>query len=233
MQMELNPEQKLVIFLHISKTGGTTMNGILHQQYRRDTIFNVSRINFPHQFDELPTIPQEKVLFKGHMLFGLHNYLPSPATYFTILRHPIERMISSYNYLRGNPDFKTLAKTIDMKSFFQSILKEGKLGLLTNRQTKIVSGHGLVNCSDERALIEKAKENFDKHFAVVGLTKRFDETLVLLNNAFGWKNPVYVRQNVSKKTSEMKTLDGETLKFLEYFNQLDIELYEYARTKFE
>ena len=208
------------------------MNGILNQQYRRDTIFNVSRINFPHQFDELPTIPQEKILFKGHMLFGLHNYLPYPAIYFTILRHPVKRMISLYNYLRGNPDYKkTLAKKMDMKSFFQSILKEGKLGLLTNRQTKIVSGHGLVNCSDERALIEKAKENFDKHFAIVGIRERFDETLVLLKNAFCWKNPVYVRQNVNKKNQRDEDIYGETLKFLESLNQLDIKLYEYARNK--
>src|SRR5438105_758705 len=40
-------------------------------------------------------------VFKGHMLFGLHEVLPQPATYITVLRDPIERTLSAYYFMRS------------------------------------------------------------------------------------------------------------------------------------
>ena len=40
-------------------------------------------------------------MFKGHMLFGLHAILPQPATYITVVREPVDRVISSFYFMRN------------------------------------------------------------------------------------------------------------------------------------
>jgi Sulfotransferase family len=42
------------------------------------------------------------------MPFGLHKILPQPATYITVVREPIDRMISAFYFMRGynlHPDY--------------------------------------------------------------------------------------------------------------------------------
>ena len=40
-------------------------------------------------------------MFKGHMLFGLHKILPQPSTYITVLRDPVERVLSAFYFMRS------------------------------------------------------------------------------------------------------------------------------------
>ena len=39
-------------------------------------------------------------LVMGHFQYGIHEFLPQEYTYVTIVRDPVERVISHYNYLR-------------------------------------------------------------------------------------------------------------------------------------
>lgn len=82
-------------------------------------------------------------------------------------------------------------------------------------------------------MLALAKENIDKHFAVVGLTERFDETLILCQLAFNWKMPFYTKRNVTQKKADSSNMDAETLEVIRQYNALDIELYEYAQKRFE
>ena len=40
-------------------------------------------------------------MFKGHMTFGLHEVLPQTATYITVLRDPVDRVISAFYFMRN------------------------------------------------------------------------------------------------------------------------------------
>ena len=43
-------------------------------------------------FAQIPPARLRKTrMFKGHMLFGLHEILPQPSTYITVLRDPVDR----------------------------------------------------------------------------------------------------------------------------------------------
>ena len=48
-------------------------------------------------------------------------------------------------------------------------------------------------------MLETAKRNLEAHFAWVGITERFDESLVLLGRTFGWRDVRYVSANVSRR----------------------------------
>jgi hypothetical protein len=78
-----------------------------------------------------------------------------------------------------------------------------------------------------------AKRNLEKHFAIVGLTEQFDETLILLRRSLGWRRvPFYIRQNATKNRLLKDDLSTEVLNAIKRYNELDMELYEYARERF-
>ena len=99
--------EKSVIFLHIPKVGGSTISKIIERQYRPRNIFHVrdnssqKRIqNCVDEFKVLPVAEKERIkVLMGHMGFGLHNFLPQPSVYFTLLRDPVERVISYYYFI--------------------------------------------------------------------------------------------------------------------------------------
>src|SRR4030067_55468 len=113
-----------------------------------------------------------------------------------------------------------------------------------NEQTRLVSGidSEFGKCTSE--MLEAAKENLKKYFTVVGLSEYFDETVLLMKLAFGWKLPIrlslkkivsgtsspfYERTNVSINRVRRDELSEDDLSAINKFNELDIQLYEYAK----
>jgi hypothetical protein len=86
------------------------------------------------------------------------------------------------------------------------------------------------SCPDE--MLGIAKRNLAECFAVVGITEEFDRSLILMKRILGWRNPFYVSQNVSRRRPRKEGLPVETLRVIQAYNALDIELYRYARELF-
>jgi hypothetical protein len=101
---------------------------------------------------------------------------------------------------------------------------------LDNGQTRSLAGVtdvGFGECSSE--VLELAKDHLRDYFAVVGLTERFDETLILMKKALKWNTPpFYVRLNVSRNRPRLEDIAKDTLDLIARYNELDCELYEYA-----
>src|SRR4030095_2657311 len=97
-------EQRLIIFLHLPKTAGSTLARIIERQYKANAILHL----YPSSFgEELAAIPQNRMelvrIVMGHLYFGAHAFLSQPCTYLTMLRDPVDRVISHYNYVRHQP----------------------------------------------------------------------------------------------------------------------------------
>jgi hypothetical protein len=84
----------------------------------------------------------------------------------------------------------------------------------------------------EAEILALAKKNLQEAFTVVGLTERFDETLLLLKNAFYWRNVFYVKLNVTRSRPQSDEISPETRCAIHEHNQLDLELYHYAQELF-
>jgi hypothetical protein len=80
--------------------------------------------------------------------------------------------------------------------------------------------------------LEIAKKNLRDHFSVVGLSERFDETLILIKRKFGWRLPCYVKVNVTKNRPSKGSLSDSTLELLQEHTVLDEQLYKYAQDLF-
>lgn len=225
-------QDPMVIFLHIPKAGGTTLNGIINQQYPKNTTFRFHRIDTWRTINDLPQQRRESLrLIRGHFAFGLHQFLPCDAIYFTLLRDPVARFISEYHYIRRSPGLK-LHEQLQSISLEQYIDTKGQTA--GNLQTRLLFGLSKISNATPEAIVAQAKENLDRYFHVVGLVERFDETLVLLKQAFHWRSPVYVKQNTTSTHEKVRLpISEKTLEKIRECNAMDLELYAYATQKFE
>lgn len=234
----ISPEHT-VVFLHIPKAAGTTLHDVLERQYARDRIYNVIgprdvRID---AFRALPVDERRRYrLIKGHMHFGLHELIPNPTTYITVLRDPVDRVLSHYFYVKRTPRHY-LYKHVTEKSITLEEYVSSRMSLeLNNGQVRALFGSGHVDVpygTCTREMLIAANHNLQHHFSIVGIAERFDETLLLMKRAMGWKRPpVYVRKNVTKSRLRRTDVAASVIRRIEADNELDIELYDRARSAF-
>ena len=224
-----------LIFLHIPKTGGSTLYKILEQQYAP---FETITLDTPGvaRFKTLSADERGRYrLIQGHLCFGLHRFIPRASTYITFLRHPVERAVSFYYYARTTPDhylYPVLtAERLDLKTMLARKLTSE----LCNDQTRALAGDEWEDPERlvTRDALDRAKGNLQTHFRLVGLLEEFDASLLLLHRAFGWQVPFYFKENVTKAKPPEASLDVETRRLVEDTNSLDLELYEFARNLFD
>jgi hypothetical protein len=233
-----NGQPPTVIFLHLPKAAGTTLYQVINRQYPPAAILT-SEHPWPNWIGKFSQVPdahkaQYKII-RGHVRFGLHEYLPQPATYFTVVRHPVDRIISFYYFVRQSPDHYLYEAVTTQQMSLADLIHNQISTELDNGQTRNVSGIGHTigfgECSPE--ILASAKQHLRERFSVVGLTDRFDETLLLLKRAFGWRMPLYVRVNITRNRPRQEEVSPETLELVRKHNALDMELYLYAQQLFE
>lgn len=227
-----------VIFLHIPKTAGTTLIKVLDRHYPAHRVYSLGLDAHAavKAFKMLPLAERQQIrLLRGHMPFGLHSDLPQPSTYVTVLRDPIERVISEYYFILRTPQHYLYDVVVKNKMSLKALLESEVALMMNDGQTRLLSGVwgeiGFGDCS--AADLALAKQNLSQHFSVVGLTERFDETLLLLKRTLGWRRSIfYRRQNVDANRPNRHALDAGTLALVAEVNRHDLALYAHAQTLF-
>jgi hypothetical protein len=235
-----------LIFLHIYKTAGTTLNRILESQYNPLLIFTIDPHGIRATAERFKTLSERRRrrfrVVRGHLFYGIHEFLPQGATYVTMLRDPVARLLSSYHFI-----LRWRLHPLHRRFKAERLGVEDLIRLTPNRQNlqcKFIAGVGRIEdvnvltkpaevassgISDER-LLEIAKENLVRSFRVVGLAERFQESLSLMMIRFGWEIPFYQKRRVSKVSAEVETALAEMIR---EHNRLDVELYDFAKKIFE
>ena len=227
-----------LIFLHIPKTGGLTLNSIIEHQYKGCPIFSIYNHRTGSPIDTLKTLPETERrklrVVRGHMPFGVHKFLPQTSKYITILREPVNRVISHYCYILTQPDHYLYnivkSKNMSLKEYITS----GITNELNNGQTRLLSGISDVafgRCGYD--MLETAKRNLDEYFITIGLFERYDEFLILLKQILGLGYPFYTIKNTARINIRKSDLPKDTIRTIENYNELDINLYRHAKDIFE
>lgn len=227
----------VIIFIRIPKTGSQTLARIARQNYPPKR----SR-GLPNMFTKAERCREELErvalrgqvidLASGHIAFDRNAPLPPGARYFTMLREPVKRAISHYHaYARRAVRDGRLPSDVPI----ETVIAARTVQAPDNIQTRQLSGHASLNdppfgeCS--REMLDEAKQNVDRYFDFVGLTERFDESVVLLAETYGWQNLAYTPVNVWDSPAA-DDLSSETTSRIAEENLLDVALYEFVQERF-
>ncbi len=244
-----NDAMPTLLFMHVPKTGGLTFGDIMLREYgrerfeivsgrgpeRREAILRFLETggppppDLPHggsiqRFREFP--PQRRAELRaimGHFEFGLHEAVERPATYVTLLRDPIDRALSSYQHRVVRQRF-----ALGLAEYIRSERDR----TIQNAQVRRIAGLRAWDRPPDAEALATAKRHVEEHFSVVGLTERFDETVLLTARLFGWRKPAYRRQNEGRARPRREDLAPDLVSILERSNELDLELLEFARERF-
>jgi hypothetical protein len=171
-------------------------------------------------------------VIKGHMPFGIHRRLAGPAKYITVLREPVERVISEYYFAlhyRLHPQHKRM-QHLSLEDYASTTPHH-------NLQCKLLAGLPgprdflAGDCTEETLAVAKA--NLAAHFTLAGLTERFDETLALLKVLFGWKLNHYASFNVTRIRPRKEAVPAATQRLIAERNRFDVAIYEHVVPLFD
>ena len=228
--------QEKVIFLHLHKTGGLSMNVVLDRQFigQRGAVIHSNAIERTHELVALPQQERDRFAYmSGHFFYGIHEIWTSPASYFTLMREPISRAVSFHNFggvsRRGGQNPSRL-QDLDtyMRAPRQTLYYSRRLGGYKPGQPGVLYSDQEIAPSDLHALARAHLEQMK----VVGLTEEFDRTLLLLRRAYGWRNLYYVRRNTTSARRNLVALSEDARNELLPLYHHDMALYERAKAIF-
>ena len=198
----------LTMFIRIMKTGSTVLSSLLSELSSRNRyVLDLRRIKANRKSSNL--VANEFVQyfrsFRKRTVHAAHGpYIDFEArgasrpAYLTIMRDPIRRAVSQYNYVHFGDRGKWIQYTHgssseeNIKSFDECIrdaivsASNAKLCLkFMNLQLRLICGTS-SECYDEppsRRTLETAKRNIEKDFLVVGLTEELTTSLRVMERA--------------------------------------------------
>jgi competence ComEA-like helix-hairpin-helix protein len=236
-------DEPILLFLHVPKTAGTTLSKLIYTNemprlpkrelkrrawrtelvaYSADGIYHLDGgFETPVPPDDLAAVselidePTVRIV-QGHFAFGLHSLFSRSATYVTLLRDPVERLLSLYSHYfgyRGGLD--------------GDVVRFASQPHVRNDQTRRLSG--LDPLAEPAAALAQAKRNLETRFTFVGVAELFDESVLLLGRMLRWKFVTYLRYLVNTRRPAAEAVPSSVRDELDAANTLDRELYELAR----
>jgi hypothetical protein len=225
-----------ILFMHIPKTAGTAFREALIENYKHSQIAYL----YPHPpgflVSNLGLLPLEQRakfrLVMGHFQYGIHEFLPQEYTYVTIVRDPVDRVISHYYYLlHMQPEI-----TFDGSAAISltEMLELRRTINLDNLMVRCFSG---VDENDvpaghvDQRVYDLAVEHLRTRFKFVGYQDRADEAYTSLQKTFNWK-PRASLEVVNKGERNRESPSESVRAVIEHFNQWDCRLYSKIRELF-
>ncbi|MBI2214481.1 MAG: sulfotransferase family 2 domain-containing protein [Acidobacteria bacterium] len=247
----LTPEDQLV-FVHIPKTAGLTVRAILSNRFDYGACYPRSN-EWWWVGKESPGTLDHYRLFNGHFPYCVGELLSRPL-FFTMLREPVDRLASQFNYVRRSPstpihefisesgltleEFLTNPVTAnglrDWQSGFIGSVGFGELCRIHKALTEIETERRDPGGTHYPNLgIAVAKERLGS-FAMFGLSERFDESLMLLDYTFGWK-PTRNYQSFNRRADRERReeLSAKAIDAALALSCDDVELYAFAARLFD
>lgn len=216
----MSDTRPLLVFVHINKTAGTTLRFILRSSYgaRHCDVepWHGAWTDPPFSTPDLKRVRKlypRLASIAGHRVSGYVD-LEEPGTdfrYLTFLREPVALCASRFQY---QLDYRK-KQNLEFEAWIEK-------DWVRNAQTQRIGG--TTDARDAIGVIHR-KAMF------VGLTERFDESVVLLQALRAPDLDIaYAPENVAKRSDVAKRLlaDPGTRRMIVDANEADLELYEHV-----
>ena len=182
----------LLLFVHVPKASGSTIRAIISRNYLtgRTAFDEWQQVDFR----DLAHSPDVNIIV-GHFRFGMHYGVKRPVSYCSMIRNPIDRYVSDYYYAYSSPEHRLrdaiTSGEVTLESF---LLSNDPVALV--RQLTGLDG----DLSREKGLAETIAA---RSYSMIGVSERFDESVLLMAHLYGWAPPIYILKNKTRLSSDV------------------------------
>lgn len=225
-----------LVYLHLPKTGGTTLRAIILAQEQHTNVLEMYEGDSVERFKARDQAERDRAdVVVGHVQFGIHRYMRDDTRYVTVVRNPVDRAISNHAFIQSRPEHARHELAMSL-SFADYVRRDGQTGL-DNAQVRALTRLGAGAASQKRPVgradFDEAIENLEEHFALAGVTERFDDTLAALAVIRHWSAPRYLVRNVTPKRRSAADLTPEERAAVEESEQWDFALHAWASERLD
>jgi hypothetical protein len=247
---------EILIHLHIPKTAGLSLSSMVRHGFHGNEVYETPKdaefsglglITYDCCLRDLISLSPDNIkhirYICGSAPFGLHRAFERSAKYFTIIRHPVDRVISWFFYIcQENEPYLREGKLLTFEDYVESRYDIQ----LNDYQVRVVSG-----CSDldadlagsgvevfgapvKQHHLEVAKRNIEEFFLTAAPLEQMTELALMVRMIYGWSmrrlHSEY--QNRTKRRPRMNDIPARLVRIIEDCNSHDMELYEWVGKRF-
>ena len=206
------------IFIHIPKTGGTSINCVMKgTEWQTPLDYHYRHLDF-----------DTKTSTCGDIFDNKNNKTYQKEFIFMMLRHPVDRLISEYYYIRNNHEFMDFLTT--KPDSFSAYVDNVQT---SNYMLKFLDGQRIYS---ESQLTQKRAseiiESIDNLNIHVGIFEEYDRSLSYFSEVgdFDWPETIDVKRATINRPT-VKQIPSDVLEKILTTNQLDIQLYMHCKAK--
>jgi hypothetical protein len=233
------------IYLHIPRTGGTSLRLLMERNYQQDEILPIYSGDIEHPERMLPTEALERGklrMVRGHIPYGIHAHiLWARCYYFTVLRDPVDRVWSLWRYAKRHRSHH-LAAELNRLGTLGAALERGVSVEFNNGMCRQISGLDGVfpqkayakttipYGEGEAALSQVALDHFFSQRVAMGVLEHLDRMAAMLADTFGWVNADLPREHVNAGIKRKPgDLTEREIELIHQLNHADMVLWQAAR----
>jgi hypothetical protein len=228
-----NPLQP-ALFLHIQKTGGTSILEAVRRFY------GASLVSHGGCWGYRPESLQNVGFISGHFGFDYARGLLPGRFSFTLLRDPVARVLSMYFFCRGRDPQEFViyerASSLALEEFLLAGFTDPwvKKNIWNNQVWQLAHGYAhldgrTISDFDEEELLAMAKRHLHQ-LSYVGFTESIEQDLPEILAGLGIPSPGEVpKANITPVKPASSAIPKSIYELVQSLTRLDSQLYDYAK----
>lgn len=224
-------QRELVVFLHVPKSGGTSLRRALEEHAEALKMLAAYEDHGFFQTDDLYQISERALshydCIYGHFRFGIHKNHTRQFRYFSMIRNPYDLIISYYFYARSHLKDKSI---LNCKDIYEAVMTRSGV-FVDNFLTRVFAGVDDAIPVDTH-VYRTAIENIDRHFEFIGILENGRASFQRIGSYLGLDLKT-MRENVNPYPHEFDLIDMAKFRaFVQPTIRYDLSLYEYVLQKY-